>query len=76
MPMMVCTEYILTMVMAIARGVGRSTDGNVVEISTIHAGYILLILNVIKCQYILIICQGDAVGVGGSYELMLHVKGR
>ena len=74
--MIVYVEYILTIVIAITRGVGRSTDRNVVKISTIHTGYILLILNVIKCQYILIIYQGDTMGVGGSYELILYVKGR
>ena len=74
--MIVCTEYILTIVIAIARGVNCSTDRNIIEISTIHTGYILLILNVIKCQYILIIYQGDTIRVGGSYELILYIKGR
>jgi hypothetical protein len=36
----------LTMVMAMVRGVGRSTDGNVIEIGAIYAAYMLAILNV------------------------------
>jgi hypothetical protein len=36
----------LTIVMAIAREVGRSADGSVIEIGAIHAAYMLAILNV------------------------------
>lgn len=71
MPVIACAEHMLTMVMAMARRVGRCADGKVVEISTIHAGHMLPILNVIKmsayAQNILESClgySGDAVGVG------------
>ena len=47
-PVIVYAEHILTIIIAMARGVSRSTDRNVVEISTIYARHILLILNVIK----------------------------
>ena len=45
-PAMACVEHMLTMVMAMAREVGRSADGNVIEIGTIYATYMLAILNV------------------------------
>jgi hypothetical protein len=45
-PAMACVEHMLTIVMAMARGVGRSADGSVIEIGAIHAAHMLAILNV------------------------------
>ena len=54
---MACAKHMLTIVMAMAREVGRSADKNVVKINTIYARYMLRILNIKKCRYMLIICQ-------------------
>jgi hypothetical protein len=42
---MACVEYILTIVIAMARGVGRGTDKSVIQIGAIYAAYMLAILN-------------------------------
>ena len=76
-----CAGHMLTMVVAMGGRVGRGADGRVVKIAPIHAGHMLTILNVKKivsiCSKHVRIMPGilwDALGVGGSYELMLYVE--
>jgi hypothetical protein len=45
-PAIACVEHMLTIVMTMARGVGRSADESVIEIGAIYIAYMLVILNV------------------------------
>jgi hypothetical protein len=45
-PAIACVKHMLTIVMAMAKEVGRSADGSVIKIGAIHATYMLAILNV------------------------------
>jgi hypothetical protein len=75
-PAMACAEHTLTMVMAMARGVGRSAGGSIIEIGAIYAAYMLTILNVKRMLAYAYNMSGsclaysrDAVRVGGILRI-------